>query len=132
MDQVEIYTKEEEYFENTIINDGLVKLNQKMREEPRNGRSRREYGLWCSRKQKLEKIGDQERLDKLMGRVKFDHLDEESKKNIFPMIQEFQDVFFIEGDDLTYTDGATHEIETTSNIPINKRQYRFPEATKNI
>lgn len=59
----------------------------------------------------------QERSNKLMGRVKLDHLDEENKKTIFPMIKEFKDV-------------ATHEIETTLNIPINKRQYRFPEATK--
>uniref|UniRef100_A0ABM1XJY4 RNA-directed DNA polymerase n=1 Tax=Aedes albopictus TaxID=7160 RepID=A0ABM1XJY4_AEDAL len=36
----------------------------------------------------------------------------------------------LKGDDLTYTNMATHEIETTTNIPINKRQYRMPESTK--
>ena len=31
---------------------------------------------------------------------------------------------------MTHTDLAIHEIETSTNIPINKRQYRMPESTK--
>ena len=31
---------------------------------------------------------------------------------------------------MSKTKAAVHSIETTTNVPINKRQYRFPEATK--
>lgn len=42
----------------------------------------------------------------------------------------YQDVFFIQEDHLTVTNAAVHEIETTTNVSIIKRQYRFPEKTK--
>ena len=70
------------------------------------------------------------RIQKLLEIIDLNHLSNPNHTEIFSMIKEFNQLFFIEGDELTFTKAAIHEIETTTNIPINERQYRMPEATK--
>lgn len=72
----------------------------------------------------------QERMNKILSIVDLKHLNNGLLDEIKCIIKRYNNLFFIEGDDLTYTNMATHEIETTTNIPINKRQYRMPESTK--
>ena len=48
------------------------------------------------------------------------------------IICKYNDIFYLPGDHLTYTQAAMHEIETSSNIPIYKRHYGFPVAVNNI
>ena len=71
--------------------------------------------------------------DRIIGlshELDLSHLSEENFQPIKSMVENFNDVFFLKGDKLTHTDIAIHEIETSTNIPINKRQYRFLESTK--
>ncbi|XP_058455232.1 uncharacterized protein LOC131432752 [Malaya genurostris] len=72
----------------------------------------------------------QDRTDKVLETLNTDHLKRENFVGIERIMATYSDVFYLKGDKLTITDAAVHEIETTSNVPINKRQYRFPEATK--
>lgn len=78
----------------------------------------------------LKSIKGRERIQKIIDLVNLEHLNKHNFDEIVSMIEKFNKLFFIEGDELTFTDAAIHEIETTTNIPINKRQYRMPEATK--
>lgn len=70
------------------------------------------------------------RIDQLLDTINLQHIKHESLKPMKSIIEQFSDVFYLKGDHLTITNAAEHEIETTTNIPINKRQYRFPESTK--
>lgn len=71
-----------------------------------------------------------DRISKLADIIDLTHIEPESVRGIKELIGKYNDIFFIEGDRLTCTDAAVHIIETTTNIPINKRQYRFPMSTK--
>lgn len=78
----------------------------------------------------FKKVRGCERMEQLLNIIKLDHLTNGSYRDIKSIIQKFNHIFFLEGDELTYSRAAMHEIETTTNIPINKRQYRMPESTK--
>ncbi|XP_053698961.1 probable serine/threonine-protein kinase clkA [Sabethes cyaneus] len=80
-------------------------------------------------KQSPRAIGS-DRINKLREAINLAHLPDKDFTEIKSILENFVDLFFFKGDRLTITDIAVHEIETSSNIPINKRQYRFPEATK--
>lgn len=71
-----------------------------------------------------------ERYEKLVETINMDHLNIEESNSIKAILNNHKDVFFSEGDRLEHTDTVVHEIETTTNVPIYKRQYRFPESTK--
>lgn len=79
---------------------------------------------------KFKYVCGEERLKKLLETINLKHLNNENHDAIVFMIRKFNKLFFLEGDELTFTNAAIHEIETTTNIPINKRQYRMPESTK--
>ena len=79
---------------------------------------------------KFKELRGDERTDKLLSIIKIDHLKGEVYQDIEDILHEYREIFYIEGDRLTYAKLATHDIETSTNIPINRRQYRFPEATK--
>lgn len=77
-----------------------------------------------------KEIKGPQRVATLMEKIDLGHLNSSHRQSITDIISEFKNTFFIEGDRLTRTDAAVHDIETETCIPINKRQYRFPEATK--
>lgn len=79
---------------------------------------------------KFRKLKGYERTCRLFELVKINHLNDILHNEVEDIIEQYKDIFYLEGDDLTCTKMAIHDIETTTNIPINKRQYRFPEATK--
>jgi len=74
----------------------------------------------------------QERLrqEELLTMIELSHLAGDAKIKVEEILKQNSRAFFINGDSLTFTTSAMHEIETTTNVPIYKRQYRFPEATK--
>lgn len=77
-----------------------------------------------------EPIEGHERLQELAKLIDLSHLHPENFAGVRDIIIKHKDIFFLAGDRLSTTYAAKHEIETTTNVPINKRQYRFPEATK--
>ncbi|XP_062701336.1 uncharacterized protein LOC134285160 [Aedes albopictus] len=70
------------------------------------------------------------RLTKLVETINLTHLNRANFNAMEEIMTNYSDVFYLKGDQLTITNAAVHEIETTTNVPINKRQYRFPESTK--
>lgn len=63
------------------------------------------------------------KIDKL---VRQEHLNSEEKESLNKIVNEFSDIFYVEGDPLTFTNHTKHSIPTTSNIPIHTKTYRFP------
>lgn len=79
---------------------------------------------------KLIELNGNDRVETIINTVNLNHLNNENFSAIEAIMEQYSDVFYLKGDKLTITDAAIHEIETTTNVPINKRQYRFPESTK--
>ena len=81
---------------------------------------------------KEEELVGSERYTELVNKVNFTHLDSTKTNIIQQIIAKYTYIFHLPGVKLTFTKAAMHEIETNSNIPIYKRQYRFPAALNNI
>jgi len=63
--------------------------------------------------------------------LRTDHLNSEEKLAIQRICEEYQDVFYYEGEPLTCTSTVAHEINTrTDAAPVNVRPYRLPEKHK--
>lgn len=61
------------------------------------------------------------------------HCDEQEKKMLKKLISEYHDVFYIEGDGLSFAKGVEHRIPTEPNIsPINVRQLKTSVGQKEI
>lgn len=71
-----------------------------------------------------------ERLHKIQENLRLDHLNEEEKLRIEKLCMKFSDIFYLEGDKLTFTNQIKHEINTESNIPIFSKTYRYPHIHK--
>lgn len=62
--------------------------------------------------------------------LRMDHLNEEEKKSLLKACGEFGDVFYREGQDLSFTNEIKHKINTTDNTPIYTKSYRYPYIHK--
>jgi hypothetical protein len=74
-------------------------------------------------------IGD--RLSKLRNELRTDHLNSEENLSFVKTCEEYNDVFYLSGDKLTFTTAAEHAIPTPDIDPtrcINTKPYRFPEV----
>lgn len=71
-----------------------------------------------------------DRLKILKENLRLDHLNEEEKLSILPIIENFNDIFHLPGDKLKGTNRATHSIPTLDNVPVTIKQYRYPPLHK--
>lgn len=62
--------------------------------------------------------------------IRTDHLNPEEKKSIIALCRSYEDIFFREGQSLTFTNNIKHSIKTTDNIPIFTKSYRYPYIHK--
>ena len=69
---------------------------------------------------------DYNHLDKIDKLVRRDHLNHEENESLMKTISNYTDIFYTEGDKLTFTNHTKHNIPTTSETPINTKTYRFP------
>jgi hypothetical protein len=77
----------------------------------------------------VDEIGD--RLSKLRNELRTDHLNSEEKLSLVKICEEYNDVFYLSGDKLTFTTAAEHAIPTPAIDPtrgINTKPYRIPEV----
>lgn len=121
----EIFDNEENFGTlNELEDDEWINLNTKMLDLDKN--------IDCDIMdyKNKEMLQGAKRQAELLKLVKLGHLSQDNNDFINSLILKFSDIFYLEGDNLTYTDIAVHEIETLTNIPIYKRQYRFPETIK--
>ena len=71
------------------------------------------------------------RQERLWKQMRTSHLNTEEKEKLQEICEEFCDIFYLEGDVLSYTNAVEHEITTrTDSAPVNVRPYRLPEKHK--
>lgn len=71
---------------------------------------------------------DQNNQDKVRSLIRKDHLNQEEIASLDKIISKYSDIFYVEGDPLTFSSHAKHTIPTTSDIPINTKTYRIPQV----
>jgi hypothetical protein len=70
------------------------------------------------------------RTERVVELLKTDHPNED-KKSPLEMCFEYQDVFYLHGDRLSFTNAVKHTITLEPGVaPINTRPYRLPESQK--
>ena len=62
--------------------------------------------------------------------IRSNHLNSQEKTEIERLVREFSDLFPKKGDILSHTSVIKHRINTTDEIPIYTRQYRYPQIYK--
>lgn len=70
------------------------------------------------------------RLDLLEEQIDTSHMNLEERESILHICREFNDLFHLEGDQLTHTDIVKHEIPLISDKPVFVKPYRLPESQK--
>jgi transposase InsO family protein len=62
----------------------------------------------------------------VISRLRTDHLNEEEKVNLITLCSRYSDVFYVEGESLTFTNKIKHRIKTTDEVPVHTKSYRYP------
>ena len=55
-----------------------------------------------------------------------EHLNDEERQHVAELIETNYDLFHLPGDPLGKTSAVTHKIQTTDDVPIHTKQYRYP------
>lgn len=72
----------------------------------------------------LPKVHDIENL------IRTDHLNFEERESILNLCKEYSDIFYRDGDPLTFTNKIKHKIRTTDEVPVYTKSYRYPHVHK--
>lgn len=65
-----------------------------------------------------------------MKQLRLDHLNAEEKSKLLHLISKYQDTFYMEGTDLSFTNVIKHNIVTKDEIPVHAKSYRYPHCHK--
>lgn len=79
----------------------------------------------------INNLNSQDRQNKVKQLIRKEHLNLEESESLDKIISDFSNIFFIEGDSLTFSNHTKHRIPTTSNTPIHTKTYRFPQVHEN-
>lgn len=60
------------------------------------------------------------------SRFRLDHLNREERTALMKLLRKFNNIFYKEGDDLTFTHATKHCIKTIHEKPIYCKSYRYP------
>lgn len=66
------------------------------------------------------------RVKEVLSRLRTDHLNAEELINLRNLCANYADVFYLEGESLTFTNKIKHKIRTTDEIPVHTKSYRYP------
>jgi hypothetical protein len=78
---------------------------------------------------------DRIRLSKLLKELRTDHLSSEERVLLIRICEEYNDMFYLSGNKLTFTTAVEHAIPTPTIDPtrgINTKPYRIPEIHKEV
>lgn len=76
---------------------------------------------------------DSERINKIMKSLNFDHCNEPEKAIAYQLIIKYHDIFYLDGDGLTFAKDGEHRIFIKPGTnPVNSKQYRIPFNQKQI
>ena len=70
------------------------------------------------------------RAEKVMNALHLSHLTQEEKDYVCQWVNDFPDIFHLNGEQLTYTNMIQHRIPTTDDKVIFKKPYRHPQTTE--
>lgn len=66
------------------------------------------------------------RAREVLSRLRTEHLNAEEKANLESLCTQYADVFYLEGEALTFTNKIKHSIKTTDEVPVYTKSYRYP------
>ena len=75
-------------------------------------------------------LAGSDRVIKLKELLRLEHLSENQKMDIEPLLVNFADRFYLPGDIMPATNVIKHEIPTINNIRIRIKQFRHPPILK--
>lgn len=67
-----------------------------------------------------------QRVQEVLSRLRTDHLNDEERVNLELLCARYADVFYLEGEKLSFTNKIKHSIKTNDEIPIYTKSYRYP------
>lgn len=71
-----------------------------------------------------------ERAKYVLSRLRTEHLNQEELINLRSLCEQYADVFYLEGEPLTFTNKIKHCIKTTDETPVYTKSYRYPHVHK--
>lgn len=99
--------------ENLTQNDVIISLDRPAHAEL--------YNIKCSSTEQIST-----RAQEVVSRLRTNHLNPEEKANLIALCSRYSDVFYIEGEELTFTNKIKHRIRTTDDVPVYAKSYRYP------
>lgn len=79
------------------------------------------FNIKCTRTEQ-----SRDRVSEVLSRLRTDHLNPEERVNLESLCARYADVFYIEGEPLTFTNKIKHSIRTTDEVPVYTKSYRYP------
>lgn len=70
------------------------------------------------------------RIENIVQNLRLDHLNQEENDVIKDICVEYSDIFYLEGDKLSFTNAIKHEIDTGNHKPVFTKSYRYPQVHK--
>lgn len=67
-----------------------------------------------------------DRATEVLSRLRTDHLNPEERANLESLCMQYADVFYLDGEPLTFTNKIKHSIRTTDELPVYTKTYRYP------
>ena len=74
-----------------------------------------------------EKTTERKNIEHLL---RTDHLNREEKNQLLKLCKRYNDIIYIEGEQLTFSNQIKHTINTTDDVPIYMKSYRYPYIHK--
>lgn len=87
------------------------------------------YNIQCSNSDtNYENEREQQRCrtTEVLSRLRTDHLNPEERANLENLCAQYSDVFYVEGEPLSFTNKIKHSIRTKDEIPVYTKSYRYP------
>lgn len=66
------------------------------------------------------------RMQEVLSKLRTDHLNIEERTNLENLCSEYADIFYLDGEPLSFTNRIKHKINTTDEIPVFTKSYRYP------
>lgn len=67
-----------------------------------------------------------DRASAVLSRLRTEHLNPEETANLRNLCANYSDVFYLDGEPLTFTNKIKHKIRTTDESPVHTKSYRYP------
>lgn len=71
----------------------------------------------------LQQVGSQS-----FDNINLDHINSEERKEIVQLLRDYKELFYKDGDQLTFTHEINHEIITNTSNPVYSKIYRYPKV----